>query len=86
MNTLTSFGTTALSKSPMNWKKIQNEAARIVMGATKLVSLHSLYTDTDWKGLASRREKHKLTRYYKMQNGMTPEYLSSLVPPTVGSL
>ena len=67
-------------------EKIQNEAARIVTGATKLVSLHSLYTDTGWESLASRREKHKLILYYKMQHGMTPEYLSSLVPPTVGSI
>ena len=66
-------------------EKIQNEAARIVTGATKLVSLHSLYTETGWESLTSRREKHKLTLYFKMQNGMTPEYLSSLVPPTVGS-
>ena len=67
-------------------EKIQNEAARIVTGATKLASLHSLYTDTGWESLASRREKHKLILYYKMQHGMTPEYLSSLVPPTVGSI
>ena len=66
-------------------EKIQNEAARIVTGATKLTSLQSLYTDTGWESLASRREKHKLILYYKMQHGMTPEYLSSLVPPTVGS-
>ena len=67
-------------------EKIQNEAARIVTDATKLASLHSLYTDTGWESLASRREKHKLILYYKMQHGMTPEYLSSLVPPTVGSI
>ena len=30
-----------------------------------------------------RREKHKLIQYYKMH--MISEYLSSLVPPTVGS-
>ena len=66
-------------------EKIQNEAARIVTGATKLVSLHSLYTETSWESLISRREKHKLTLYYKMLNGMTPEYLSSLVPPTFRS-
>ena len=54
-------------------EKIQNEAARIVTGATKLVSLQSLYIDTGWENLAARREKHKLTLYYKMQNGLTPE-------------
>lgn len=66
-------------------EKVQHEAARIVTGATKLVSLHSLYIDTGWESLATRREKQKLILYYKMQNGLTPEYLSSLVPPTVGS-
>ena len=78
LNTQMSSGTTAPSTSPMNWKKIQNEAARIVTGATKLVSLQSLYIDTGWESLAARREKHKLILYYKMQNGLTPEYLSSL--------
>lgn len=67
-------------------EKIQNEAARIVTGATKLASIQSLLSDTGWESLASRREKHKLILYYKMVNNMTPEYLSSLVPPTVGSI
>ena len=63
----------------------QNEAARIVTGATKLVSLQFLYIDTGLESLAARREKHKLILYYKMQIGLTPEYLSSLIPPSVGS-
>ena len=66
-------------------EKIQNEAARIVTGATKLTSLQSLYIETGWESLASRRQKSKLVHFYKMQNEMTPEYLSSLAPPTVGS-
>ena len=65
-------------------QKIQNETARIVTGAEKLVSLESLDDDTGWEKLAKRREKHKLIQYYKMHNEMTPDYLSSLVPPTVG--
>ena len=39
-------------------EKIQNEAARIVTGATKLVSLEALYIDTGWESLETRREKH----------------------------
>ena len=66
-------------------EKIQNEAARIVTGATKLTSLQSLHIETGWESLASRRQKSKLVLFYKMQNEMTPEYLSSLAPPTVGS-
>ena len=66
-------------------EKIQNEAARIVTGATKLVSLNSLIAETGWETLAKRRKKHKLQLFYKMQNNLSPDYLSSLVPPTVGS-
>ena len=47
--------------------KIQNEAARIVTGATKLASIDSLHTETGWETLGSRRIKHKLTMFYKMK-------------------
>ena len=67
------------------WKTIQNEAARIVTGATKLTSLQSLYIKTGWESLASRRQKSKFVLFYKMQNEMIPDYLSSLAPPTVCS-
>ena len=33
-----------------------------------------------------RREKHKLVLFYKMIHSLAPEYLSSLVPPTVGNI
>ena len=65
--------------------KIQNEAARIVTGATKLASIDSLHTETGWETLGSRRKIHKLTMFYKMKNGLCPDYLVSLVPATVGS-
>ena len=67
-------------------EKNQNEAARIVTGATKLASIQSLLSDTGWESLTSRREKHKLVLFYKMINYLVPEYLSSLVPPTVGNI
>ena len=66
-------------------EKIQNEAARIVTGATKLVSINSLTQETGWETLSNRRKKHKLFLFYKMQHQMSPDYLSSLVPPTIGS-
>ena len=65
--------------------KIQHEAARIVTGATKLASIDSLHTETGWETLGSRRKNHKLTMFYKMKNGLCPDYLVSLVPATVGS-
>ena len=66
--------------------KIQNEAARIVTGATKLVSLLALSNETQWDSLDDRRRKHKLTLFYKMKTNLCPEYLSSLIPPTVGNI
>ena len=65
--------------------KIQNEAARIVTGATKLASIDSLHTETGLETLGSRRKTHKLTMFYKMKNGLSPDYFASLVPATVGS-
>ena len=67
-------------------EKNQNEAANIVTGATKLTLIQSLLSDTGWESLTSRREKHKLVLFYKMINSLAPEYISSLVPPTVGNI
>ena len=63
--------------------KIQNEAARIVTGATVLVSLQSIYQEVGWESLQDRRLKHKLNLFFKMQHDLTPLYLSSLVPPSI---
>ena len=66
-------------------EKIQIEAARIVTGTTKLVSIQALYDETGSETLKLRRYKHKLVLFYKMQSLISPLYLSSLVPPTVNS-
>ena len=64
-------------------EKIQIEAARIVTGATRLVSIELLYRETGWEPLYKRRYKHKMYQFYKMNNDLTPAYLTTLVPPTV---
>ena len=45
--------------------KIQNEAARIATGTTKLISIHALYSEIRWDTLQHRRNNHKLTLFYK---------------------
>ncbi|XP_060593627.1 uncharacterized protein LOC132748097 [Ruditapes philippinarum] len=65
--------------------KIQNECARIVSGATKLVSLDKLQQEVNWSSLEERRRVHRLILFYKMINGLAPEYLTNLVPPNIGS-
>ena len=59
------------------------EAARIITGATKLCSTEKLLSDLGWDSLQNRRNKHKLTILYKILNGLTPEYLQSILPPLV---
>ena len=65
--------------------KVQNEAARIVAGCTKLVSIADLIQESGWETLSERRRKHKLIHFYKMVNGLSPNYLNVLVPPTIGN-
>ena len=67
-------------------EKIQNEAARIATGTTKLVSIENLYKEICWDKLQKRRNDHKLSLFYKMYNHIAPEYLSSLIPPQVETL
>ena len=53
-------------------EKIQIEAARIVTGTTKLVSINSLYEETGWE---TRPKNHKLTLFFKMINGLSPQLI-----------
>ena len=64
-------------------EKIQLKAARIVTGATKLVSLEMLYKEKGWETLEIRRSTHKLHLFYKINNNISPEYISSFVPQSV---
>ena len=64
-------------------ESIQVEAARIITGATRLCSIEKLFSDLGWESLQSRRNKHKLIIFYKIINGLTPEYLTDLVPPLI---
>ena len=66
--------------------KIQTEAARIVTGETKLVPLYALFDEVNWEPLEARRMKHRLLLLCKMFNNLSPEYLSSLIPPTVNNI
>ena len=45
--------------------KIQIEAARIVTGTTKLISIQTLYGEMKWETLEARRNKHKLVLFLK---------------------
>ena len=59
-------------------EKIQHEASRIATGTTRLISINNLYNEIKWEN------DHKLSLFFKMKNNLTPTYLSSLVPESVG--
>ena len=82
----TLYGITVLNMKKRELDKIQHEAARIVSGATALVSLQPLYADICWESLQDRHKKHKSNLFFKMQNDLVPCYLATLVPPSVSEI
>ena len=67
-------------------QKIQNEAARLVTGLTRSVSLESLYKECGWLTLSQRRKQHKLSFMYNVNAGLVPSYISDLIPPLVNEI
>jgi hypothetical protein len=63
--------------------KIQLEAARIVTGLTSYASLLPIYKETGWEKLSVRSEKRKLSLFYSIVSGHSPDYLQDLLPITV---
>ena len=60
-------------------EKIQLEA-----GLASYASILSIYKETGWEKLSVRREKRKLSLFYDIVSGHTPDYLQDLLPITVG--
>ena len=67
-------------------EKLQNEAARIVTGLTKSVSLNRLYREYGWQTLQERRTNQTLKLMYKVVNDMVPSYISDIIPLTVANV
>jgi hypothetical protein len=62
-------------------EQIQHEAARIITGLPKFSSLESLYFETGWEPLHSRRRRRKLNMFYKIRNSNAPSYLCDCLLP-----
>ena len=58
----------------------KEEAACIVTGTTRLISIYSLYNEIKRDFLQKRRNDHRLSLFFKMKNNLKSPYLSSLVP------
>ena len=67
------FGDNCTQHEKQDLEKVQIEAARIVTGMTKLVSINPLYEESGWETLETRRKNHKLTFFFKMTNGISSQ-------------
>ena len=74
-------GCTAYEKTRL--ERIQYEAARIVTGLTRSVSIDKLIKEIGWLSLSDRRLFQKAVLMYKIINGLAPEYISNIMPPFV---
>ncbi len=64
--------------------KLQYEAARIVTGLTRSVSINKLVQEIGWVSLSDRRKIQKLVLIFKEKRGKLPTYLHELFPQLVG--
>ena len=62
-------------------EQIQHEADRIITGLPKFSSLESLYFETGWEPLHSRRRRRKLNMFYKIRNNNAPSYFCDCLLP-----
>jgi hypothetical protein len=62
----------------------QLEAARIATVLTCYTSLDSIYRETGWKKLSTRREVKQICMFYKLNVGSFIEFLCDLIPLSVG--
>ena len=67
-------------------QKIKNEATRLVTGLTRSVSLENLFKECGWTTLSKRRQQHKLSFMYKVNNDIVPSYIQDLIPPIVSEI
>ena len=64
-------------------ERIQYEAARIVTGLARSVSIDKLIKEIGWLSLSHRRLFQKAVLIYKIINGVAPEYFSNIMTPFV---
>ena len=64
-------------------ERIQHEAARLVTGLTRSVSIENLMKEIEWLSLSDRRHFQKALTMFKIKIGLAPNYLNNLLPPLV---
>ena len=61
-------------------EQIQYEAARLVNGLTRSVSVEILIKEIGWLSLSDRRLFQKAVTMFEIKNGLAPEYITNFCP------
>lgn len=67
-------------------ESIQRSAALICTGAYQRTESSKLLDELGWETLQSRRYCQTLVYFYKIRNGLSPDYLSSILPQQHGEI
>ena len=62
---------------------VQNEAARVVVGAMKTTNIDRLHTELGWPSLATRRNFLGCVLFHKVTRGKCPEHLKDIAPAPI---
>ena len=62
-------------------EQIQYEAARIITGTWKRTNTNEFFEELGLESLSDRRWGRRLTQFYKIYAGLTPTYLTNILPP-----
>ena len=63
-------------------KRLQNYAARVILGRCRDVSATAMRRELGWPTLASRRKLSEVTAVFRCLSGHSPPYLSALFKPS----
>ena len=74
--------TRTLNYQMMALESTQYQTALAVSGTWKGSNREKIYEELGWESLEQRRIFRRLTQFYKIMTGLTPEYLRIPIPPT----
>ena len=82
------YGMDAMNKTLLTLRKVQNEAARLVTGLTRSVSLENLFKECGWETLSQRIQQHKLSfmYIYNVNTELVTSYIQDLIPSLVSKV
>ena len=67
-------------------EEVNLDGLRTIIGTVRGTSHAKIYTESGFHSLSERRKRHKIILFYKILNGLTPDFLTNYLPPLASSL